>query len=278
MHNIRRVPLVQKKTILLLFCNNISRASAVSSTNFGSILIFASCVVGTCKILCGWVNFALFLTPHTPLAFLGLNIVHNQIFQSMDLSNVLSYSHRQHPAVRTGTCSKKGRLELQHDRAPPARRWCARAIRPPYRGKPPYSIRVMSAIFPRRAKRFWSPYTGTPPCSDRLIGGPPLLCSHQLELELDSWYSSSECTAVDTLAPNVPLTHNTEQVCAALLLRGSKPDACYGRGSNFWVKIFSASGRDSWPKIVGIMPFIIMKQFLKNKKSKHVSCCEFDKI
>ena len=32
---------------------NISRASAASSTNFGSILIFASCVVGTCNILCG---------------------------------------------------------------------------------------------------------------------------------------------------------------------------------------------------------------------------------
>ena len=31
----------------------ISRTSAVSSTNFGSILISASCVVGTCNILCG---------------------------------------------------------------------------------------------------------------------------------------------------------------------------------------------------------------------------------
>ena len=36
-----------------LFYTNISRTSAVSSTNFGSILIFASCVVGTCNILCG---------------------------------------------------------------------------------------------------------------------------------------------------------------------------------------------------------------------------------
>ena len=31
----------------------ISRTSAVSSTNFRSILIFASCVVGTCNILYG---------------------------------------------------------------------------------------------------------------------------------------------------------------------------------------------------------------------------------
>ena len=37
---------------LFLFYTNISRTSAVSSTNFGSILIFASCVVGTCNILC----------------------------------------------------------------------------------------------------------------------------------------------------------------------------------------------------------------------------------
>ena len=36
-----------------LFYNNISRTSAVSSTNFGSILIFASCIVGTRNILCG---------------------------------------------------------------------------------------------------------------------------------------------------------------------------------------------------------------------------------
>ena len=33
------------------FIKNISRTSAVSSTNFRSILIFASCVVGTCTIL-----------------------------------------------------------------------------------------------------------------------------------------------------------------------------------------------------------------------------------
>ena len=37
------------------FYKNISRTSAVSPMNFGSILIFASCVVGTCSILCGWV-------------------------------------------------------------------------------------------------------------------------------------------------------------------------------------------------------------------------------
>ena len=50
----------QKKNALLvqhdsaiLFYKHISRTSAVSSTNFGSILIFASCVVGTCNILCG---------------------------------------------------------------------------------------------------------------------------------------------------------------------------------------------------------------------------------
>ena len=36
----------------LIFYKTISlRTSAVSSTNFGSILIFASCVVGTCHIL-----------------------------------------------------------------------------------------------------------------------------------------------------------------------------------------------------------------------------------
>ena len=34
----------------LIFYKNISRTSAVSSTNFWSILIFASCVVGTCNI------------------------------------------------------------------------------------------------------------------------------------------------------------------------------------------------------------------------------------
>ena len=38
--------------ISTLIYKNISRTSAVSSTNFGSILIFASCVVGTCNILC----------------------------------------------------------------------------------------------------------------------------------------------------------------------------------------------------------------------------------
>ena len=37
----------------LVFYKNILRTSAVSSTNFGSILIFASCVVGTCNILQG---------------------------------------------------------------------------------------------------------------------------------------------------------------------------------------------------------------------------------
>ena len=31
----------------------ILTTSAVSSTNLGSILIFASCVVGTCSVLCG---------------------------------------------------------------------------------------------------------------------------------------------------------------------------------------------------------------------------------
>ena len=35
----------------LYFIKNISRTSAVSSTNFRSILIFARCVVGTCNIL-----------------------------------------------------------------------------------------------------------------------------------------------------------------------------------------------------------------------------------
>ena len=30
-----------------------SKDAAVSSTSFGSILIFASCFVGTCSILCG---------------------------------------------------------------------------------------------------------------------------------------------------------------------------------------------------------------------------------
>ena len=36
-----------------IFYTYISRTSAVSSTNFGSMLIFASCVVGTCNVLCG---------------------------------------------------------------------------------------------------------------------------------------------------------------------------------------------------------------------------------
>ena len=39
------------------FYKNVSRTSAVSSTNFGSILIFASCVVGTRNILRMWVSF-----------------------------------------------------------------------------------------------------------------------------------------------------------------------------------------------------------------------------
>ena len=38
---------------LFLFYKNISRTPAVSSTNFGSILTFASGVVGTCNILLG---------------------------------------------------------------------------------------------------------------------------------------------------------------------------------------------------------------------------------
>ena len=38
---------------ILSYDKNISRTSAVSSTNFRSILIFASCVVGTCNILYG---------------------------------------------------------------------------------------------------------------------------------------------------------------------------------------------------------------------------------
>ena len=37
------------------FYKYISRTSAVSSTNFGSIFIFASCAVRTCNIPCGWV-------------------------------------------------------------------------------------------------------------------------------------------------------------------------------------------------------------------------------
>ena len=36
--------------VCFYFINNFSRTSAVSSTNFRSILIFASCVVGTCNI------------------------------------------------------------------------------------------------------------------------------------------------------------------------------------------------------------------------------------
>ena len=42
-----------KNCLKLFIYKNISRTSAVSSTNFGSIPIFASCVVGTCNILCG---------------------------------------------------------------------------------------------------------------------------------------------------------------------------------------------------------------------------------
>ena len=37
--------------VVWYFIKNILRTSAVSSTNFRSILIFASCVVGTCNIL-----------------------------------------------------------------------------------------------------------------------------------------------------------------------------------------------------------------------------------
>ena len=37
--------------LLLQYIKNILRTSAVSSANFGSILIFASCVVGTCNVL-----------------------------------------------------------------------------------------------------------------------------------------------------------------------------------------------------------------------------------
>ena len=38
--------------VVVEFYKIIPRASAVSSTNLGSILIFASCVVGPCNILC----------------------------------------------------------------------------------------------------------------------------------------------------------------------------------------------------------------------------------
>ena len=44
-------------TRCMYFLMNIFRTSAVSSTNFGSILIFASCVVGTCYIRYGWVLY-----------------------------------------------------------------------------------------------------------------------------------------------------------------------------------------------------------------------------
>ena len=46
------VPYVAAALFVTGFYKNISRTSAVSSTNFGPILIFASCVVGTCDILC----------------------------------------------------------------------------------------------------------------------------------------------------------------------------------------------------------------------------------
>ena len=46
---------------VLLFYKNISRTTAASSTNFGSILIFASCVVGNCNILCEGVSLLLLL-------------------------------------------------------------------------------------------------------------------------------------------------------------------------------------------------------------------------
>ena len=36
-----------------VFDKNILRTSAASPTNFGSILISVSCVVGTCNVLCG---------------------------------------------------------------------------------------------------------------------------------------------------------------------------------------------------------------------------------
>ena len=37
----------------VLSYKTVLRTSAVSSTNFGSILIFASCIVDTCNVLCG---------------------------------------------------------------------------------------------------------------------------------------------------------------------------------------------------------------------------------
>ena len=45
-------------TMRLVYKKNL-KTSAVSSTNFGSILVFASCVVGTCNILRMWVSFFL---------------------------------------------------------------------------------------------------------------------------------------------------------------------------------------------------------------------------
>ena len=47
------LPATGINTIVHIYCfrKNISRTSAVSWTNFRSILIFASCVVGTCNIL-----------------------------------------------------------------------------------------------------------------------------------------------------------------------------------------------------------------------------------
>ena len=46
------------KIIIIIIIIIIIRTSAVSSTNFGSILIFASCVVGPCNILVYYKGFA----------------------------------------------------------------------------------------------------------------------------------------------------------------------------------------------------------------------------
>ena len=63
--------------------------------------------------------------------------------------------------------------KVEYSRGSPVRRWCAA-----YRGEPPYSFRVMSAIPKARPSDFHrliSVYRCTQPYSDHLIGGLLLL-------------------------------------------------------------------------------------------------------
>ena len=60
------------------YMRNISRTSAVSSTNFRSTLIFASCVVGT---YCGSINWeTILIQKHQPIPTINTTAVHYFVF------------------------------------------------------------------------------------------------------------------------------------------------------------------------------------------------------